>query len=87
MLKFGYAEVDISPHSPIETIGFNRGDNISQGILKPLMAQVTVWNDEDTSCLITIGSIGFNFLTAILHRMRMRYQNIMKWYAKKSKQQ
>lgn len=59
MLRLGYAEVDITPHAPIETVGFNRGDNISQGILKPLLAQITVWSAEDIYCLITIDSIGF----------------------------
>lgn len=43
MLKFGYAEVDITLYGPIETVGFNRKDNVSRGILKPLLAQVSVW--------------------------------------------
>ena len=69
MLKLGYAEVDITPQGPIETIGFNRGDNISQGVLKPLLAQIAEWNDEDTYCLITIDSIGFmNELTVNLRK-------------------
>lgn len=69
MLKLGYVEVDITPNSPIETIGFNRKDNISQGILKPLLAQIAVWNDKDTYCLITIDSIGFKKeLTDILRK-------------------
>lgn len=69
MLKLGYAEVDITPHEPIETIGFNRGDNISQGVLNPLLAQIVVWNDEGTYCLITIDSIGFkNDLTVNLRK-------------------
>lgn len=59
MLKLGYAKVDISPHNSIEMIGFNRRNNISQGILKPLLAQVAVWNDEGTYCLITIDTLGF----------------------------
>ena len=59
MLKLGYVEIDITPNAPIETIGFNRGDNISQGILKPLLAQIAVWNNKDTYCIITIDSIGF----------------------------
>jgi len=58
-LKVGYAETDITPTIPIETIGFNRKDNVSRGILKPLLAQVTVWETEELCCLITIDSIGF----------------------------
>ena len=58
-LKVGYAETDITPTIPIETIGFNRKDNVSRGILKPLLAQVTVWEAEELCCLITIDSIGF----------------------------
>lgn len=59
MMKVGYAETDITPTTPIDTIGFNRIDNISRGILKPLLAGVTVWEAEELCCLITIDSIGF----------------------------
>ena len=59
MLRVGYAEVDITPHGSVETVGFNREDNISRGILKSLLAQVTVWETENIYCLITIDSIGF----------------------------
>lgn len=75
MLKLGYAEVDITPYSPIETIGFNRGDNISQGVLKPLLAQIAVWNDEDTYCLITIDSIGFK--QVLTDNLRNRVCNVL----------
>ena len=76
MLKFGYAETDITPYSPIETVGFNRKDNVSRGILKPLFAQVLVCEQADVGCLITIDSIGFkkeltdnlrNVLCGVLH--------------------
>ncbi len=59
MLKMGYAEVDITPTKPMETVGFGREDNISRGILKPLLAQVSLWEDAETGCLITIDSLGF----------------------------
>ena len=59
MLRLGYAEVDITPMTSIETVGFNRTDNMSRGVLKPLLAQVTVWEAEDIYCFITIDSIGF----------------------------
>lgn len=59
MLSWGYSQADITPDKPIETIGFDRGDNISQGVLKPLLAQVSVWKDgEGTYCLVTIDSLG-----------------------------
>lgn len=59
MLKLGYTEVDITPMNSVEMVGFNRTDNMSRGVLKPLLAQVTVWEAEDIYCLITIDSIGF----------------------------
>ncbi|MCR4625127.1 MAG: alkaline ceramidase [Lachnospiraceae bacterium] len=59
MLKLGLAEVDITPDRPMELVGFYREDNRSKGVLKPLMAQVAVWKNEERCCLITIDSIGF----------------------------
>ncbi len=77
MLRLGYAEVDITPHGSIEMIGFNRGDNLSRGVLKPLLAQVSVWEAEDICCLITIDSIGFKReLTNHLRKIVCRTLNI-----------
>lgn len=59
MLRMGYAEVDITPTKPMETVGFGREDNMSRGILKPLLAQVSLWEEEGLGCLITIDSLGF----------------------------
>ena len=59
MLRMGYTEVDITPNKPVETVGFNRKDNISRGVLKSLYAQVTVWEGEELCCLVTIDSLGF----------------------------
>lgn len=59
MLRMGYAEVDITPVKPVETVGFNRKDNISRGVLKSLYAQVIVWEGEELCCLVTIDSLGF----------------------------
>ena len=59
MLRLGYSEVDITPCGSVEMVGFNRKDNASRGILKPLIAQVTVWETKDIYCLITIDNIGF----------------------------
>lgn len=59
MLKFGYAEADITPCGSVEMVGFNRRDNISRGVLSSLLAQVSVWEAGDVCCLITIDSIGF----------------------------
>ena len=59
MLRMGYSQVDITPDRPTELVGFYREDNRSSGVLKPLLAQVTVWEAEEKCCLITIDSIGF----------------------------
>lgn len=59
MLRVGYAEVDITPTGFVEMVGFNRENNISRGIIKSLLAQVTVWESENIYCVITIDSIGF----------------------------
>lgn len=59
MLKLGYAETDITPTAPMPLIGFNRSDNVSRGVLKPLLAQISVWESEELCCLICIDSIGF----------------------------
>lgn len=59
MLQLGYAEADITPIVPVETIGFNKEDNNAYGVLKPLLAQVAVWSEKELCCLITIDSIGF----------------------------
>lgn len=76
MLKMGYAEADITPLSPVETVGFNREDNLSRGILKPLLAQVTVWKAEDICCLVTIDSIGFK--KELTDKLRNRVCNALK---------
>ncbi|MBO4697717.1 MAG: alkaline ceramidase [Lachnospiraceae bacterium] len=59
MLRLGYSQADITPDRPMELVGFYRPDNKSAGVLKPLLAQVTVWEAEEKCCLITIDSIGF----------------------------
>lgn len=59
MLKLGYAEIDITPDTPMPLFGFHRADNISRGIERPLVAQVSVWESGDYCCLICIDSIGF----------------------------
>lgn len=59
-MKMGFTETDITPKMPVTMVGFNRTDNISRGILDCLVAQVSVWEDNGTCCLVTIDSIGFN---------------------------
>ena len=60
-LKMGFAEVDITPSHRVETIGFGREDNMSRGVLKPLAAQVSVWQcGSECCCLTTIDHIGFS---------------------------
>ena len=58
-MKLGFAEVDITPSGPMELVGFYRADNKLKGVLKPLLAQAAVWENEERCCLITIDSIGF----------------------------
>ncbi len=59
MLRSGYSQTDITPDRPTELVGFYREDNRSTGVLKPLLAQVAVWEAEERCCLVTIDSIGF----------------------------
>lgn len=59
--EFGFAEADITPDAPVETIGFGRADEISRGVLGPLMAQVSVWKFAgEACCLAAIDHIGFS---------------------------
>ncbi len=67
-MKMGFAETDITPQTSVTMVGFNRTDNISRGILDSLMAQVSVWENYETSCLVTIDNIGFNKREANLLR-------------------
>lgn len=71
MLKLGYMEIDIAPDTPMPLIGFSREDNMSQGVLKQLIAQVSVWESEERCCLICIDSIGFAKHLADSLRMRV----------------
>lgn len=57
----GFSEVDITPFSNVETIGFNRKDNMSKGILHKLFAQISIWHsNEEKCCLVAIDHIGFS---------------------------
>lgn len=78
MIKLGYAETDITPNIPLQLVGFNRVDNTSRGVLKPLLAQVSVWEREKQKphCLITIDSIGFK--KELADRLRTRVSNMLK---------
>ena len=56
----GFTEVDITPSFNVQTIGFNREDNLSRGVLHRLFAEITVWHsNEGICCLVTIDHIGF----------------------------
>ena len=59
MLRMGYGETDITPTKCLELVGFNRRNALSEGILGPLKAQISVWEGEMRCCLITIDSLGF----------------------------
>lgn len=57
----GFAEMDITPSFNVQTIGFNRKDNLSKGILHRLYAQISVWHsNEGICCLVAIDHIGFS---------------------------
>ena len=61
MIQLGFMETDITPTGSMETIGFNRENNRSEGILAPLKAQVTVWeNGKERCCLTAVDHIGFS---------------------------
>lgn len=75
MIKLGYAETDITPKIPMQLMGFHRTDNTSRGILKPLFAQVSIWESGNRYCLITIDSIGFKKELADI--LRMKVSNIL----------
>lgn len=75
MIKLGYAETDITPKIPVQLVGFNREDNTSRGVLKPLVAQVSIWESGNRCCLITIDSIGFKKELAYI--LRMNVSNIL----------
>lgn len=71
MLKLGYAEVDITPNESVPLVGFNRIDNMSRGVLNPLLAQVSVWENEERCCLICIDNIGFTKYLSDILRMKV----------------
>ena len=76
MLKLGYAEIDITPDTPMPLVGFSRADDLSRGILKPLLAQVSVWENEERCCLICIDSIGF--IKHLADDLRMKVSKVLK---------
>ena len=76
MIKLGYAETDITPNVPLQLVGFNRADNTSKGVLKPLLAQVSIWESEERHCLITIDSIGFK--KELSDILRIKVGNMLK---------
>ncbi len=61
MLRCGYADCDITPENAVPLIGFYREKEKSEGVLSPLRAQVTVWEDADGNryVLTAIDSLGF----------------------------
>ncbi|MBR2471407.1 MAG: hypothetical protein IKB55_01865 [Clostridia bacterium] len=75
MLKLGYAEAYITPDMPLELVGFNREDTTSKGTLAPLLAQVSVWENEERCCLITIDSLGF--IKELADALRMKVGNLL----------
>ncbi len=70
-VKLGFCEEEITPERPVPLVGFYREDDTSRGVLKPLLAQVSVWEEWsgksgeeagtllERCVLIAIDSIGF----------------------------
>lgn len=82
--KLGFVEVDITPNKPVETVGFGRKDEISRGVLKPLLAQILLWEFKDKKyCLIAIDHICFSTDHADLLRtdigniLNIKKENVM----------
>lgn len=80
----GFAEVDITPPFNVQTVGFNRKDNLSKGILHRLYAQVSIWKtNEETCCLIAIDHIGFmcedadNLRVEVAKRLGISLEKVM----------
>ena len=73
-VRFGYAEVDITPTGSVELVGFDRPDNMSKGVLNNLIAQIALWDVSGVKlCLIAIDSLGFTVeLTNTLRDMVAR---------------
>ena len=58
-LYMGFAERNITPDRPMETIGF--APQMSEGVRAPLTAQVSVWSQNGMGCcLAAIDHIGFS---------------------------
>ena len=67
-LEFGFSETEITPHTPIQTIGFGVQEPAT-GVERALMTQATVWRLGETICaVIAIDHIGF----AIDHARSLR---------------
>ena len=80
----GFSEMDITPYFNVETIGFNRKDNLSRGVLHKLFAQISIWiSNEEKCCLLAIDHIGFsrkesNILRGeIASKLRITHDKVM----------
>lgn len=57
----GFSEVDITPSYNVQTIGFNKEDNLSRGVLHKLFVQISIWiSEEEKCCMLAIDHIGFS---------------------------
>jgi len=77
MIHFGYAQCDITPQEAMPLVGFYREEETCKGVLKPLLAQVSVWEDDSNSkkCLITVDSLGFT--TDLTNELRDKVGNCL----------
>ncbi len=56
-VSLGFAEVDITPSTNVQTVGYG---GLSEGVLHRLLAQISVWHsNEGICCLVAIDHIGF----------------------------
>lgn len=60
-ILLGISKVDITPLNNVQTVGFNRKDNLSRGILHRLYVEIALWVcGDEKCCILTVDSIGFS---------------------------
>lgn len=75
MLKFGYASADFTPIRPMALMGF-ANPKLAQGVESPLTAQVSLWEKENTRCILAcVDHIGF----AMEHARALRQKLAAEW--------
>ena len=71
MLTLGFQETDLTSASPMQRIRFAQS-GLSQGVDRPLWAQVSLWQLEEARCaLVAIDHIGFGLERGASLRARL----------------